>query len=91
MLLEIFGETGVWVLDAEKVCCQYCVDMMNYHDNHHLERIRIRTKYWTNYFWRADCRHKYVFPLKGDAGSEVCSCHTIFLLGEELMRCNRIS
>jgi hypothetical protein len=65
-------------MDAEDVCCRYCVDTMNYRDEHCLQRVRFRTTYLTNYFWRADCSHQYVFPLKEGADSDVCPSFYLF-------------
>lgn len=79
MLAEVFGETGVWSLDVEDACCPYCVEGMRYHDEHHLKRIRLRTKYLVNFFMRPDCGHRFVFPLKEDAEEEVSeSCGGFF-------------
>ncbi|KAE8443494.1 hypothetical protein EG329_001806 [Mollisiaceae sp. DMI_Dod_QoI] len=69
MLMEMFGETRTWSIDATDACCPYCVERMGYLDHHRLRMRRLRNTYMKNFFLRANCPHRFVRALSSDAES----------------------
>lgn len=68
-LVEIFGETRIWVIDIKDACCPYCVERMNYLERHKEPETRLKTKYYRNVFLRVNCSHQVVSSLERDGVS----------------------